>query len=249
MAKRRRRKRIKKADIVTPAEAKAKEEESKKKKKVVIPAPKQDKKPEKKPETNLQDLGRHNLNLVPLLGSDFDGDKDSLVEVGLYPPDPREIFTKEEMGDGELVKVSDWIQILSRLERRFPLMKLKLGDEESSQPDTMAFMDEEYQCKHWYVNAPPTWMDPHVFAGMLLKDKQFVTLLKESVETNSRKNTKAIIEVMQKCFDEKYLPYLFEQFNKVKPLMANWFLARQTWVQGDEYKPGPERKKKKPKTA
>lgn len=248
MAKKRRRKRIKKADIVTPAEAKAKEEESKKKKKVVIPPPKQDKKPEKKPETDLQDLGRHNLNLVPLLPSDTP-EKDCLIKANLYPPDPREIFSEEEMGDGDKAKVSTWVQIMSSIAKRFPLLELKLGDEESSQPDTVAFIDEEYQCKHWPVSAPPTWMDPHVFAGMLLKDKQFIALLKESAETNSRKHTKAIIEVMQKCFDEKYLPYLLEQFNKVKSLMANWFLARQTWVQGEEYKPGPERKKKKPKTA
>jgi len=141
--------------------------------------------------------------------------------------------------------------------RRFPLLSLKRTESpESATAVGMAFFDPAYEMTSYPdydhqdeqtggIYCPPTWMDPEVFARMLLDKEEVVALARRVARGENKVNDRrALREQIEQVLLENYVEYLVERFQTVDDVLAEWLVAHVH--DKDKYNP-PRRKKRRKK--
>jgi hypothetical protein len=111
---------------------------------------------------------------------------------------------------------------------RYPLMHIHKSEDGAGTTAGLAFVDDQYECKNWPDRddkAPPTWMDPEIFARMCAKDTKIKEIAARYIKKGDSGKLKAMTERVQEVFEEEYLPYVLEQFSDAGPLVAEWMTA------------------------
>lgn len=129
---------------------------------------------------------------------------------------------------------------------RWPLVLLMHEDCDRDEPE-LAFVDaEQHQVsnRYEYANHPPTWMDPHVFAGMVMADERVQKICRVAMKKNDPDAWKQIYGLLDEIFDTEYLPYVLEKFEKASPLLAKWVLRCHAYRETDPCKPKKTRRRK-----
>lgn len=109
-----------------------------------------------------------------------------------------------------------------------------------------AFVDRRYglsylDCREY--KQPPSWMDPHKFERMCLRDPLCVQLRDKVVQSPTPQNLSRLQQRVEQVFVERYLPYLRRQFAEVSGLLAHWLVA----CEGYRRETPPARRRQKPK--
>lgn len=126
----------------------------------------------------------------------------------------------------ELYKSPEKAKIASR---RYPLLHLMLPDSPScGLPAKPLFVAELHglvrACERaWDV--PPTWMDPEVFVRMCKDTPGVMELAKKVASSKRPDNLKELTAAIVEVFEEQYLLFVVEEFEKAAPLVAEWLRA------------------------
>jgi hypothetical protein len=199
-------------------------------------------KPVKKTTESAPDLASlpvPNLNMLPVMSED--GTADGLITSEIYPPDPNEFFTPEELRPED--PGSTFWAWLHEAHYRFALTRLRVGTDRETA--LMAFYDPGYGCKYPPIGglSPPTWMDPEVFVRQALESKELCELLDKAIAQNSYKLLPAIAAKLTEILKTEYFAYLEKRFNSVAQTLGCWFIARTVWQQEEKLKTANSRKK------
>lgn len=91
-----------------------------------------------------------------------------------------------------------------------------------------AFIDSMHGADGWYewMDHPPTWMDPEVFAAMAQQDPEIQKILRVSWQKKTRKYEKLLPKHLQRVFEEKYVPYMLKRFEYAKQLIGHYLVSR-----------------------
>ena len=124
---------------------------------------------------------------------------------------------------------------------KFPLLKLLLPENDyAGNHKSILFVDEKYDTKHWTDReggVPPTWMDPEVFARMVLADPRTEKVVTAYVKKGTAGKRLRLQEVIQDVFEQEYIPYLKKQFEKARHTFSCWvsayIAARIEWAEDD----------------
>jgi hypothetical protein len=111
---------------------------------------------------------------------------------------------------------------------RFPLMQLMQAKDGAGQPSGLAFVDEVYGCKNWHdrlAEAPPTWMDPEIFARIVITDDTCRELYEKYAAKPTPANLRAVRAHIEGLFEEIYLWYIRERFGEIAGLFTSWVIA------------------------
>ena len=107
---------------------------------------------------------------------------------------------------------------------RWPLAMLMADGEDDL---VGVFVDTERHltnARYEWKDHPPTWMDPHVFADMVMKDERVQKILRVAMKKNDPGAWERILRLIDGIFDEQYLPYVLEKFEVAAPILAQWIL-------------------------
>jgi hypothetical protein len=118
---------------------------------------------------------------------------------------------------------------------QWPLVLLHQLDEESDSK-LPVFIDQRHNPdgSYQWQDHPPTWMDPHLFLSIAWKDKEVRDLCHRAFTQNDRRQWRALAKVLQRVFDEKYLPELLDRFDQqAAPLLAQWLIRRYAYEKTD----------------
>lgn len=110
------------------------------------------------------------------------------------------------------------------------------------------FVNPMHGAEHWteWADRPPTWMDPHLFLSMCLKDPRVQKVLRIAFKKNRLRMWKRLLPLFDEIFDSVYLPHIMEQFGKyASPLIAQWLVRSYADEQLDKLRDKPARRSKK----
>jgi len=98
------------------------------------------------------------------------------------------------------------------------------------------FVDKFYGVKHWedWVDHAPSWMDPHLFLRMAVEDERVQRILRVSFAKNDPHAWSRLLPLFQEIMDTRYLPYVFERFEReAAATMAHWLIRNNAQQQLD----------------
>jgi len=127
---------------------------------------------------------------------------------------------------------------------RWPLVQLM----DRGEDETLGvFVDtKRHRVEHCYQwkDHPPTWMDPHIFVDMLLKDERVQKVFRIAMKKNDPDAWKRIMGIAREVFDEQYLPYVMGKFEKAIPFLTQWALRCHATKETDPSKPKKKARRK-----
>lgn len=131
----------------------------------------------------------------------------------------------------------------------YPLLTLrhKLGDR-----DKYLFVDESYGPDTWPCSKehPPSWMDPEVFAKMAQADSEISELIEDCIARQTRAPIKRMLPMLQRVFEEAYLPMMLELFDDSrKAVLAEWLVAHRQDLETEAEELNEPKRKRKPASA
>ena len=123
------------------------------------------------------------------------------------------------------------------LYKRWPLVMLEAFDENAGEQLGAVFVDaERHKTPYHYEwkNHPPTWMDPHLLMEMARKDPRVQKVCRVAFKKNDLEAWKRLMPLLRETFDEEYLPYVIERFEKMAlKLLAQWLLRSHGYRKTD----------------
>jgi len=151
-------------------------------------------------------------------------------------PPPNHLVPLDEYDDEEL-----------GLHLKWPLASL-LHDSVDHGQELGVFVDtakHKTGGRYEWQDHPPTWMDPHVFADMVMADERVQKILRVAMKKDDPNAWKRILGLIDDIFDSQYLPYVMKKFEKAAPLLSRWVLLCHAYRETD---PGKKSKKKTRRT-
>lgn len=133
---------------------------------------------------------------------------------------------------------------------RWPLVML-MQDRDRDKPAAVFVDTERHRTPYAYqwVEHPPTWMDPHLFAEMCRQDAAVQRICEEAYKRNNPGLWKQLLPELSRVFDEQYLPYVLERFENIAaPFLAKWLIRCHAYRETDPGKPKKRtrRRRRKP---
>ncbi len=112
--------------------------------------------------------------------------------------------------------------------QRYPMMSLHRALKGSGTSIGLAFVDDVYGMTHWLerdLEAPPSWMDPEIFIRMVVTDERVQEVCQGYIDAKDADDKRELRKLVDEIFEEVYLVYMLEQFEKVRRLVADWAVA------------------------
>jgi len=132
---------------------------------------------------------------------------------------------------------------------KFPLLRISKRDEDTGQ-EVGVFFHPIHGDNWWDWNdrAPicPTWMDPHLFVEMCLKDERVKKILRGCFKRNSEIQAKRELPaILDELFEEVYLVEALERFETARDFLREWLVRHFCYKATDPAKKRRKKKKKK----
>ena len=172
------------------------------------------------------------------------------------PPAPKPLHAGDDHVDGMDPPCHNMPLTVHEL-TPYPLMRATI-ESKGGDGYVHAFVDEEYGLGYiYYSDRPklaPTWMDPEMFAKMCQADSKIVDILAKCFKANSRTmGDKLLPPELDRIMEEQYLPYVLENFERVKWIFAQWLVRNyaqviQDWQREKKEKKQPRRARQENET-
>lgn len=112
---------------------------------------------------------------------------------------------------------------------RYPMLHLAIPDSADcglpSRPAFVADLHDRVKAVECGWEIPPTWMDPEVFIRMCKASEEVRALALSIATKNDRATIKKLIPALAKVFEDQYLVFMLEEFDRIVPVIAEWLAA------------------------
>jgi hypothetical protein len=119
----------------------------------------------------------------------------------------------------------------------FPLLTVRGGDDVNGKP-SLLFYSRRYgepYSDYPMELVPPSWMDPMWFVALARKQPEVRELLDKSFKANNADHSrKKLISLLQRVYQEQYLPKILALFEGAAPYLAEWLLCNHAYRITDE---------------